>query len=331
MDNCVGRSIPIKKLAHSYIALLCLLSAGKAIADTQKTVDSSLWTEQVNQAQTLEQQGQRVQSVALLKKFADAGNGLAQFSFAWRTKLGSSEIAANRSLACEYFVKSAQLNIPVGAQEAGHCYRDNIITSSQSKHTQLAKRYYQIAIDNGLVASYCDIAALQQSKPTIELNQLVAQCEQVAVQGAVYAQEILVDIYANTKGINNNEKAIYWLKIAADKSAKSAYRYALTLHQSGQIKPELIRYYFESAASKGYIPAYLETAALYYNAATEEVSDDNAGALIAKAYLWSKAWQVRNPQVEVPEWVIQIGQQIPTQWKVELDQKVTEHVSLYPV
>lgn len=288
-----------------------------------------MWTDQVSQAQALEQNGDLNQSLALLKTFADAGNGLAQFSYAWRTQKGSSSAEPAPALACQYFAKSAHLNIPVGAQEAGHCYRDGVITAEEGQQKQMAERFYQIAIENGMVASFCDIAALKQTEASTHLNQLLAQCEQVAAQGAIYAQEMLVDIYSNPEGAYNNEKAIYWLEVAADKSAKSAYRYALTLHQSGQIKPELIRYYFESAASKGYVAAYLETAALYLNASAEETNDDNAGELIAKAYLWSKAWQVRNPDIETPDWVAQIDRQVPLQWKADLDQKVKKHVKQY--
>ena len=308
---------------------ICLLYAGSLHAQEAALTDPALWAEQVAEAQVLEESGALKQSLALLKSYADAGNGLAQFSYAWRIKEGFEGIVANPVLACTYFIKSAQLNIPVGAQEAGHCYRDGLITAPEGQQKQLAEGFYQTAIENGMVASFCDIAELQQTQTSVKLNQLLAQCEQVAAQGALYAQEILVDIYSNTKGAHNNEKAIYWLEVAAEKSAKSAYRYALTLHESGQIKPELTRYYFESAASKGYVAAYLETAALYFNASNAETNDEKAGEFIAKAYLWSKAWQRRNPDIEIPNWVTQIDQQVPKQWKGDLDLKVNEHVSLY--
>ena len=297
------------------------------VTSANNDIDTSQWTLQVDEALALEQQGEVSKALTALRQHADNGNGLAQFSYAWRLK-GSAD-ADQRSLACTYFVKSAQLNVPVGAQESGHCVRDGILKESEEKRLEMANEFYTVAIDNGLVAAYCDKAILVQNKPSQTLNELTALCEQVAAQGAVYAQETLVDLYSNPDGLNNNDKAIYWLQMAAEKSAKSAYRYALTLHQSGQIKPELTRFYFEAAAAKGYIPAYLETSALYLNAFAAETEQKKAEDYLAKAYLWANAWKIRNPNTEAPDWVVQIEQQVPKTWKASLDAKVAEHTNQF--
>lgn len=327
MDYRDYGGLPIKKLAFYLTLSACWGFPNLALAVSQ--VDTSEWTSQVAEAQALEQQGDLEGVSSKLKQFADRGNGLAQFSYAWRIKDSAKPNSSELKLACSYFIKSADLNIPVGAQEAGHCYRDSVLIATDGAQLENAEKYYNIAIDNGLVASYCDIAALHQNQPSEKLNEMAGRCEQVAGQGAVYAQEILVDVYANSEGLNNNEKAIQWLEIAAEKSAKSAYRYALTLHQSGQIKPELTRFYFESAASKGYVPAYLETSALYLNGFAEAQDNEQAQAYLAKAYLWANAWKRTNPTAEAPEWVARIEQQVPATWKEELDSKVSKHVKQF--
>ena len=324
MDHRRRGDLPIKKLNVFKIWIVALL-----FFVVEVKADSSQWANQVTQALSHEQAGDVSKTMSALHALADEGNGLAQFTYAWRLKLISIQDGKSIKNACLYFESSAKLNVPVGAQEAGHCYRDKILTADKGSVLEIAESLYNKAVENGLLASICDVAHLYRYSLSDKLNETVSRCEQAAMQGALYAQEILVDIFADPKSLNNNEKAVYWLQIAAEKSAKSAYRYALTLHQSGQIKPELTRYYFESAASKGYVPAYLETSALYFNSFNQEPTQEKAEAYLAKAYLWSSAWKHRNPDSQAPEWLNLIEQNVPDSWRQTLDEKVDQHLSQF--
>jgi hypothetical protein len=223
---------------------------------------------------------------------------------------------------------SAKEHIPVGLQESGHCVRDGFTKTDDIAKTAID--YYIEAQRSGVFAAACDalnveLTLLKMKQPT-HLN----SCEQAATQNAVYAQEILVDVYTSNDNLKNNERALFWLEQAAPKSGKSAYRYALTLNSSDQIPKVDVLYWFEKSATLGYVPAYLETAASYYNQINTDTTVENRSAYLAKSYMWVKAWLARkDTAVKSPQWIEHIFKETPKSWHAELGKKVEEHIQQF--
>lgn len=259
---------------------------------------------------------------------ADKDNPLAQFTLGWHAKTGWLDGEADRERACQWFIRSSKQKIPVAVQETGHCFRDGILPSETPLKDAI--KYYQLAQQVGIFAAACDtlnieVTLLKQRPPSS-----LGLCESAAAQNALYAQEILIELYANKQALDDNQRALYWLQRAAPKSPTSAYRYALTLSQSDNIASERIIYWFEASASKGYLPAYLDTALRYYKKIPDAQDPQAASAYLAKAYMWSQAWLARKPNdAKEPQWLAMIAQETPLAWHSELEEKIVEHLALF--
>jgi len=286
------------------------------------------WQVELKQAYQAIASGNKTLAFAQYQHFAAKGNGLAQFTLAWYLKTGWLDGQENIAAACQWFMRSAKHKIPVGLQEAGHCLRDQVSPSDNS--AKAAIEYYNQAQQYGVFTAACDALAVEVNLLNINPAPHLARCEQAAAQSAVYAQEILIELYANPEALNDNARALYWLEHAAPKSGKSAYRYALTLNSADKIPKKAVIYWFESAANLGYLPAYLETAASYYQQITPQTESKQASVYLAKSYLWIQAWRARNAQVKkVPQWITQVLTETPEGWHKALDQKVAEHLDKF--
>lgn len=289
---------------------------------------SQNWQSLLKDAQDAVAAGDKTQAHALYKKQAESGNPLAQFTLGWFAKTGWLEGIENRSVACNWFLRSSEHEIPVGLQETGHCYRDAILTSEEPQKTAID--FYQKAQQVGVFAAACDVLIIEVRQLQQKPAKSISLCEQAAMQNALYAQEILIELYADKKALNNNERALYWLKQAAPKSAKSAYRFALTLSNAEDIPEDDVLFWFESSASKGFVPAYLDTAARYYQKITPELEQEKASAYLAKAYLWSQAWLASKDETQAtPQWVSRVANETPDTWQAELGKKVEEHLAQF--
>ncbi|MFQ3197460.1 MAG: hypothetical protein ACI8R9_001478 [Paraglaciecola sp.] len=287
------------------------------------------WQLELNDAQAFVAAGDKLHAFAQYQRLAKQENGLAQFTLAWFIKTGWLEGQQDPVTACSWFLRSAQHMIPIGLQETGHCYRDELLPSK--KPAQTAIHYYVEAQKNGVFAAACDALVVEIRMLKLQKPTQLAACEQAAAQNALLAQEILVDLYADKNALNNNNQALYWLQQAAPKSAKSAYQFALTLQASDAIPTEDVRYWFEASASLGFEPAYLDTATLYYQGISDDMPMDIASVYQAKAYMWSKAWlESKDAQQQVPTLVNQIIATTPQSWQLELSEKVKKHLAQFP-
>lgn len=319
MGHCRYGDFPIKKLVCS---VLFLAAVG---VNAQSGKD---WQSELNAAQEAAVAGDKPKAVALYIQYADEGNPLAAFNLGWYAKIGWVDGKVNRKLACDWFLQSAKGDIPIGLQETGHCYRDGILASDSQP--QEAIKYYQLAQQVGVFVSACDVLAVELTTLKKSYQQSLAMCEQAAAQNALYAQEILIDLYVDERYLNNNQRALYWLEQAAPKSGKSAYRLALTLHNGENIPEQDIIYWFETAASKGFLPAYLETAIRYYRQITPDLDQQQASNYLAKAYLWSQAWIARKQPMQLtPEWVEAISSEVPASWQKDLGVQIQAHLAKF--
>ena len=290
--------------------------------------DSLDWQQQLEDAQSAASSGNKDLAFKLYKQHAEDGNPLAQFTFGWYLKSGWIDGNRDRKGACQWFQRSAEKSIPVGLQETGHCLRDGIIPSEAP--AKEAINYYVEAQKNGVFAAACDVLFIEASVLNMEQPSQVNSCEQAAAQNAVYAQEILIELYTSNEALKDNQRALFWLEQAAPKSGKSAYRYALTLNSSDKIPKSDVIYWFETSASMGYLPAYLDTAVSYYNQITPELDPQKASEYLAKAFLWSKAWLARKEEgQEQPQWLNRILEETPKAWHEELEKKVQDHLSAF--
>ena len=89
--------------------------------------------------------------------------------------------------------------------------------------------------------------------------------------------------------------------------------------------------WFERSASKGYLPAYLPTARLYYAAARDPKTGLLPAEFLAKAYLWVSAVIRRSGDAaelaEAKRFVADVRREMPQGWAADLDKKVDEHIA----
>lgn len=320
MGYCTARSLSIKKLTCTIFLFLfsfCFIVYGKQD-----------WQNELKLAHEAITNGNKSLAFEQYQHYAEKENGLAQFTLAWYIKTGWLNGQADIKSACHWFKRSAKHKIPVGLQETGHCIRDKIIPVKDPEKIAIA--YYDEAQQHGIFTAACDALRVEVNTLNINPPPHLLSCEQAAARNAIYAQEILIELYADVDGLNDNARALYWLELAAPKSSKSAYRYALTLNSADKIPKKDVIYWFESAANLGYLPAYLHTAANYYKQITPETKPKQASMYLAKSYMWIQAWLKRNKEIkEVPHWITQVLTETPKSWHKALDKKVTEHVDKF--
>ena len=89
--------------------------------------------------------------------------------------------------------------------------------------------------------------------------------------------------------------------------------------------------WFERAASKGYLPAYLPAAQLYYAAARDPKTGLLPAEFLAKSYLWTSALVQRSGDAtdlaEAKRLLADVRKEMPQTWAADLDRKVDEHIA----
>lgn len=97
--------------------------------------------------------------------------------------------------------------------------------------------------------------------------------------------------------------------------------------------PTAARNWFESAASKGYVPAYYQTGLLYFNAPLDPVAHKLHPNHLAKAYLWLSAVIERSAeQAEIratTKLLSEIKERMPESWLPSLNEKLAHHLQQY--
>ena len=94
--------------------------------------------------------------------------------------------------------------------------------------------------------------------------------------------------------------------------------------------PLVAREWFEKTASSGHVPAYFETAKLYFDAPVNPETGLWFENDLAKAYLWLSATEKRTDKSEQREQAVQMLKKVrevmPESWAVDLDAKVLAHL-----
>jgi len=237
--------------------------------------------------------------------------------------------------ACQWYEQAAQDELPVAADALGRCLSEGI---HRDVDYAQAATWYQKAADLGLHYSLCHLGELYISGKGVDKDPAkgLDLCQQSASQGSVPAMLRLGNFYLNEKEVLDDEAALHWLTTAASyHSAEAEYKLGVLLRDGRGIDkdPLLARSWFEQAASKGHVPAYFETAVLYFNAPADPETGLWHENDLAKAYMWLSATLQRTEDAEqrklAGEMMEKVRGVMPETWTADLDTKVDAHLQQY--
>ena len=237
--------------------------------------------------------------------------------------------------ACQWYEQAAQGDIPVAADALARCLAEGI--HRDLDHAQAAV-WYQKAADLGLHYSLCHLGALYISGQGVDKDPVkgLALCQQSANQGSVPAMLRLAYFYLGEDEVRNETAALQWFSAAAGfNSVEAQYQLGVMLRDGLGIDqdPLVARDWFEQAANQGHVPAYFETAKLYFtspaNPDTGLWHEDD----LAKAYMWLSATLQRTEDAEqrkqAREMMEKVRDVMPETWTADLDAKVDAHLQQY--
>lgn len=131
-----------------------------------------------------------------------------------------------------------------------------------------------------------------------DLQKALGYCRQVAETGSIPAELQMGQFYLHgDESIQDIQNAASWLEQAAHKgSLEASFQLGIT-NLSFANDPKHALYWFETAASQGYTPAYYPTAKLYFEAPVSDETGLPTEDNLAKAYLWLSATKAQ-PTIE---------------------------------
>jgi TPR repeat protein len=314
----------MKNIYLLFISALLLVAANTTNADISR---------EVHRAQKLLASGDYEQAFEEYQRVArEKNNPLAKFTIALFYDQGWGR-PVDPVKACQWYEKAAQDGqLPGAADALGRCFEEGI--HGDVDHKQAAV-WYQKAADMGLHYSLCHLGALYISGQGVakDTSKGLALCQQSAEQGSVPAMLRLGDLYLNNDVLKNYESALHWFSSAASyRSVEGQFYLGVMLRDGLGIdkNPTVAREWFEEAASKGHVPAYFETATLYFNAPANPETGLWFENDLAKAYLWLSAAQQASEdnaqRKQASEMLEKVRKVMPDAWAEELDAKVQAHL-----
>ena len=314
----------MKHLSLLGLLLSLLAIAGTSNADINREVRHA---QKLLVAGDYEQAFDEYQRVAKEKK-----NPLAEFTIAMFYDSGWGR-PVDHVKACQWYEKAALAEeLPGAADALGRCLAEGIHGDVDFKQAAV---WYQKAADLGHHYSLCRLGALYISGQGVEKNASkgLELCEQSALRGSVPAMLWLGNLYLNEDEVQNYDLALHWFSTAVSyNSIKAQFQLGVILRDGlGVEKNSLVaREWFEKAASKGYEPAYFETATLYFNAPVNPETGLWFGNDLAKSYLWLSATQQGSKdsmqRKQAGEMLKKVHKVMPKSWAVDLDAKVLAHL-----
>lgn len=316
---------------HITVLAITLLMCAQAFGQTLPHRDLS---EELKQGQQALAAKDYVTAYQEYTRHAD-GNPLAQFTLGLFEQQGWGR-PANPVAACNWFEKAAQKKIPAAQQFLGDCLAQGI---GRPVDGQGALRWYGGAAEAGIASALCSAGELYISGKIVpkDVNKGLALCTKAAQAESPPAMMKLANYYRDGTDVPQNlHHARFWYDQAAQRHNHDAqFRLGIMLSegQGGDANIPQARFWLEHAAMEGHAPAYLPTAILYANAAT----DPKTGALtpddLAKVYMWNSAAKAttQNPMQlkEIARIETMVLAVMPTKWKPDLDRRVAEHLAKY--
>ncbi len=268
-----------------------------------------------------------------LREAEAVGNPLASFTVALFYENGWGR-PVDHVAACTWFEKSAQGNIPAGEHFAGDCLRKGV---HRAADPAAAARLYEQAAAHGHLTSLCSLAEMYVAGEGVPKDPMkgLALCHQAAQMGIKPAQvRVARFLLEGATGKPDYPQALQILRGVAETDYPEAQFLLARMLRDGQgTKPNADRAvgWFERAASKGYLPAYLPTARLYYGATRDPKSKLLPAEFLAKTYLWASALERRSADAtelaEAKRLLGNVRREMPSTWVADLDKKVDEHIT----
>ena len=245
----------------------------------------------------------------------------------------------DKAEACRHYKMAAEGDIPVAVHAFADCLRDG---EGQPANTKLAAQWYQKAVELAYYPAFCSLAELYVAGRGVEQDRArgLELCQQAAQYGNVAAMERMARFYMEgDNALRDPVAAQQWLLLAAQRnSPPSQYRLAVLLREGGGQNPDIedlttALFWFESAASQGYMPAYFPTAELYFKTPKDSQTQLWPEQALAKAYLWLSATQQRSTDPaekrEVTLMLEQVLEVMPASWVKDLNAQVAAHLALH--
>jgi len=318
-------------LFRSLVLLLFFITIPRAVnADPE---------DELRQAQKLLTDGNYSAAYLEYQQLAEATNNpSAHFSLALFYEQGWGR-AVDQAKACRHYKIAAEADIPVAVHAFADCLRDG---EGQPANPQLAAQWYQKAVELAYYPAFCSLAELYVTGRGVgqDITRGLELCQQAAQRGNVAAMEHMARFYMEgDDALRDPIAAQQWLLLAAQKnSPPSQYHLAVLLREGGGQNPDkedltTALFWFESAASQGYMPAYFPTAELYFKTPKDSQTQLWPEEALAKAYLWLSATQQRSidpaEKREVRLMQEQVMEVIPATWVKDLNAQVAAHLALH--
>jgi len=294
---------------------------------------------ELSEAQILLTQNKYQQAYQAYLQSAELNNNpLAQFSLALFYRFGWDR-KPDPQQACHWYEKAAQQNIPA----AQHFYAECLLYGiSDPPDPGMAASWFKRAGDNGHTISFCSLGELYIKGIGViqDRQQGLAMCIQAANAGIPKAMIKLADIHlmdfpelrSEPKAMNYLEQAALLKNTEAQFRLGMIYRDGINGHYIDKAKA--IKW-FEYAASLGYVPAYFQTGLLYFASEKNPVNNLLPPKALAKSYLWLSATKERTQDQEELRKSKQIlkiiDAMMPATWYSDLNNKLAQHLTLYPV
>lgn len=266
---------------------------------------------------------------------AEKGNPLAQFSVAMFHDRGWGRHREDRVKACQWYRKAAQGNIPAGAHFHAQCLDQGVSGTADPNE---AARWYARAAELGHHMSWCDLAEMHMTGRGVSKDpeKAISLCRKAAELGAMPAYLRLGRwLLYGDESIRSPEAAHAWFE-AVSQLPEAQYHLGV-MHRDGLgtvVEPDEARQWFERAASQGYLPAYFQTASLYFAFSPDIKRNKPPADILAKTYMWLQATLQRSGDAVEREkataMLDQVLQIMPGSWVATLDGRVSEHLALYP-
>ena len=258
-------------------------------------------------------------------------NPLAQFSLGLLDQYGWGR-PVDRVAACRWQEQAAKGGIPAAQQALADCLRQGIHRPADAA---AAAHWYEEAARSGILYALCSLGemTLRGEGVAKDPRKAIALCGEAAQKGSVSAQVALARLYLAPE-LNDPASAFHWFQIAAEGHSPVAQFELgrMLLEGVGHAKDlPSARAWFETAASQGYLPAYLPTASLYFDAPVDPETQSLSAADLAKAYLWLAAAARRlegEPQAQASRMLDRVIERMPPTWRPDLDQRVTAHLRM---
>ena len=313
--------MPVTRRVCLLVFLLALASGGEEETD---------WSLQLEGARDLLAHGHPDEAYAEYVRYAERGNGVAQFTVGLFHRNGWDGVV-DEAASVPWFARAAANGIPVAQHYFGEFLRDGKYLPADPAE---AAKWFRASADGGHLLSLVALGDLHLEGRGVarDPDRALQLFEQAAERSVPAAQLRLAEVYLEgAQGIAPApERAAHWLEAAAGGGSHEAeFRLGSLLLSRGKgpSAREGARTMFERAASAGYLPAYLPTAKLYLAVPEgERVAADH----LAKAYLWLHAAARRlvdpGAKAEVAELLERVEGLVPETWRGDLDAKVKAHL-----